>query len=191
MTNDQFRNAPDTPVVVTPGTTATLEPNLLSSEELHQQRLSRLTKEVRRLYAWLGLLTGLSILSIGLLSGLVIWLNMQNNKLQQELSAINVYKAQVDQVKNLEARLNGLESQNALINQNLGLLNQEVPQGLPNQIKGLQNDISSLKTSIQKIQSDTVTRTQMEQSIQTALKNQTQNKPIYPSTQPIPTPPKK
>ena len=184
MPNDQLQNAPNNPVLVEPDSSVITQPHLLSSEDLQIQRLAILTQEVRRLYTWLGLLTGLSVLSLGLLSGFAIWLKMENNQLQRQVSAINTYKAELERVTKLETRINGLESQAVLLNQNIGLLNQQVPKGLPTQLKTIQKEISSLKTAINKVETNAVTRQQMEQSIQAALRNQNQNRLINPSALP-------
>lgn len=183
MHNNQLQNASDNPVLDQPDTAVMEDPDLLSPEELQLQRLGGLAKEVHRLYAWLGLLTGLSVLSLGLLTGFTVWLKVEQNQLQRQLAAINAYKAETDRVKNLESRVNGLETQASLLNQNVGLLNQQVPKGLATQIKGIQKDMSSLKSDVQNVKANAVTRDQVDQSIQRTLKEQ--NKVVNPS--PLPT----
>jgi len=178
MADDRLPNTTGNPVLDHPDTAVTTAPDLLTPEELQLQRLARLSHEVGRLYAWLGLLTGISVLSLGLLTGFALWLKTQNNQLQQQLAALNTYKAEIGRVTQLEGRLNALETQSSLINQNLALLNQQIPKDLPTQLKTIQSNIGSLKTQIQGVESNTVTRQQMEQSIQKAI--QDQNKPAIP-----------
>ncbi len=124
----------------------TTDQNWSGYEERELQRLAVLYQEIRRLYAWLGLLTGLSFLSISLLGGLAIWLNMQQNHLQKQLPNL-ASRAEFDRMKALESRINSLESQSSLMNQNVGYLNQQVSKGLPNQIKGIQSNVNELQIS--------------------------------------------
>jgi len=147
-----------------------LEP---TPEELERQRLVRLSHEVKRLYAWLGLLTGLSVLSLGLLGGFAFWLRMQQTDMQKQLATLNAYQAQMNRLTDLEGRVNGIESQTQAISQNITVLNQQVPKGLPTQIKSIQNDLSSVKNQVQKVEANSVTRQQMSQTLQNTLPTQT------------------
>lgn len=124
----------------------TIEPNLLSSEERDLQRLARLYQEVRRLYAWLGLLSGLCVLSIGLMGAMAVSLMTQQNQLQRQLPFL-ADQAEIDRVKHLENRLNNVESQASILNQNVGFINEQVSQGLPSQLKGIKTDMNKLQTS--------------------------------------------
>jgi len=168
MPTDKFRNDSGSQALVEPGSVAAE----LTPEELQNQRFVRLSHELKRLYAWLGLLTGLSVLSLGLLSGYTFWLRTQQNDLQKQLATLNADKAEMNRLTELENRLKGLESQAESMYQNVAVLNQQVPKGLPSQIKSLQNDISSVKTQIQRVEANAVTRDQMSQTLQRTVPNQ-------------------
>ncbi|GAC1493187.1 MAG: hypothetical protein NVS2B14_06230 [Chamaesiphon sp.] len=186
MANDRLRNDPDNPILVNPGTAVTTDPHLLSPDEVQLQRTASLTHEVRRLYAWLVLLGGLYIVGIAFLVGFAIWLKNGNDKLQQQVSTLDAYKAQADTVGKQENKIKALENQISLLNQNIGLLNQRVPKGLPAQITGIQNEISSLRVAIQKVQASQAAQQQVDQNLQRSL--QDQNRSLNPATPPIKVP---
>ncbi|HEY9691236.1 MAG TPA: hypothetical protein V6D15_03480 [Oculatellaceae cyanobacterium] len=188
MPDERIGNTTDHSPRYTSGGTVTTDPPFVSSEDIELQRLRRLPYSMRRAYAWLGVLTGLSVLSLGLLTGFTISLSKENKQLQQQLANLNAYKAQIDQVNTLETRITTLEAQAAGINQNIGVIRQQVPKDLPTQLKNLQSNIASVQSSIQKVEANAVTRQQMEQRIQQALP--TLNNPTTPSVRVIPTTPK-
>ena len=205
MSEDSFGNAPDNSYLDRPGIPVTTAPESFSSELLDNPRVAKLSREVRRLYGWVGLLTGLSILSIGLLAGLGYWLKLQQDRMQLQLSGVNSYKAEIERLKNLEGRINNLDSQAKILNQNVEALNQQLSKGLPTQIKTVQNDLSSVKASIQsfradlrKVESNAVTRDQLTQ-IQRAPVEQNRPAIVTPQPQqnrtvpvsPLPAPPKR
>ncbi|AFZ13890.1 hypothetical protein Cri9333_3051 [Crinalium epipsammum PCC 9333] len=188
MPDERIGNTTEHHPLYTSGGTVTTDPPLRSSEDIELQSLARLPYSMRRAYAWLGLLTGLSVVSLGLLAGFTISLRQENKQLQQQLASLNAYKAQIDQVNTLETRITTLEAQSAGINQNIGVIRQQVPKDLPTQLKNIQGNIASMQSNLQRVESNTVTRQQMEQRIQQAL--QTLNNPTTPSVRVIPTTPK-
>ncbi len=150
------------------------EPNR-ADFEIREHPTARLDLTVRRLSTWLGALTGLTILSIGLLGGVVFWLKRENDRLAQQLTSLDTYKAEVARIQTLEQSISGLDSQVKSLNQQQILLNQQVPKGLAAQLKGIESNISSLRntqTGIQKVESRTMTREQVDQSIERALRQQ-------------------
>lgn len=157
MTNEEFRNQPSSYVV---------EPNQAS----HETGLQRIRQ--KRLYTWLGVLTGLSVLSLGLIAWLAFWLKQANDVLAQQTDALKATQAEVARYKMMEIRVSDLETQARSLNQNLTLLNQQVPKGLSNQIKAIEKNISSL----QKSDTKAVTQEQMDQGIQRALNGQNQTR---------------
>jgi len=160
MSNQDFSNASENHLLEQPGTSVTKAP-----KPFEKLRVPRLVPEFQRLYGWMGLLTGLSFVSIFLLAGLAFWLKLQQDRLEQQLSTKNAYEIQTQRINNLESRINSLDTQTKLIIQDMGLLNQQVSKGLPTQIKGVQKDISSVKTSIQKVQANVITREQMTHTL--------------------------
>ena len=188
MPDEPMGNTTDPSPLYTSGGTVTTDPPLVSSEDIQLQHLHRLPYSMRRAYAWLGVLTGFSVLSLGLLAGFTISLSQENKQLQQQIANLKVYKAQIDQVKTLETRITTLEAQAAGINQNLGVIRQQVPKDLPTQLKNIQGNISSLQSSLQRVEANAVTRQQMDQSIQQAIQNS--NNARNPSVRVIPTTPK-
>lgn len=199
MVNDEFRYEPHNAASFDPATPVGKEPYWLAPESPRpvnsatesypvespeDKRILTLSRELRRAYSWLGLLSGLSILSIGLLSGLGFWLNTEQSKLQQQLAASTANKADLQDVQNLENRLNVLQAQVISTNKSLGTLTKQVPNDLPAQLKTLQGEIASLRSQLQNVQSNAVTREQLGQSIQRAIIDQT--RPLTPL--PTPTP---
>lgn len=185
MADDYFRNTPENRGNVNSGTSVTREfedTQPLSPEELQSRRVATLSQETRRLFSWLGLLTGLSVLSLGLLAGFAFYLKRENDQLQKQLSALNTYKAEIDRVSKVESRVNAMESQVVGLTQAMTLLNQQVPKGLPNQIKAIQTDISALKAQTQKNAQNAVSPLEVQQSIQRALIEQ--SRPVSPSLPP-------
>lgn len=87
MPDEDFRNDPNHPELVEPSTYVGIDPNRFSSEAEDQKRLARLSQQVRRLSTWLGVLTGASIITLGLLIGFAFWLKRQNDLL---LSLIHI-----------------------------------------------------------------------------------------------------
>ena len=160
MPNGDFGNAPDNRILGQPGIPVTTR-NKFSPESLDSP--VAINREVQRLYSWLGLLTGLSILAIGLLAGYAFWLKLQQDQLQRQLAVVNADAATGRFNNNLESQINSLDSQTSLLNLNLEQLNQQVSKGLPTQIQGVQKDISAIKTSLQKFEANAVTRQQMAQ----------------------------
>lgn len=158
MSNEEFRNQPSSYVV---------EPNQANYETGKLQKLNQ-----KRLYTWLGVLTGLSVLSLGLVAWLAYWLKQTNDVLEQQTEALKATQAEVARYKVMETRISDLETQAKSLNQNLILLNQQVPKGLSNQIKAIEKNVSSL----QKAGSKAVTQEQMAQGIQRALKGQNQTR---------------
>ncbi len=117
-----------------------------------------------RLNIWLGVLTGLAVLSTALFVVLAVGLRRENARLTQQIKAIEATEAA------MANRISGLESQTKLQSQNLALLNQQGPKGLANQIKAISQKLSALQTA----EAKTVTRGQMEQAIQRVVKKQNQ-----------------
>ena len=157
-----------------PSTHVVAEPNRFSSEAREPQ-IARLDLAVRRLSTWLGVLTGVTVLSIGILGGVAFWLKRENNRLAQQLTALDSYKAEVARIQTLEQSMSGLDNQVKSINQQQVLLSQQVPKGLAAQLKGIESNVSSLRTTqaaIQKVDSKTMTREQVDQSIERALRQQ-------------------
>ena len=118
----------------------------------------------RRFNIWLGVLTGLAVLSTALLVVLAVGLRRENARLTQQIEAIEATDAA------MANRIGELESQTELQSQNLALLNQQVPKGLANQIKAISKKLSTLQAA----EAKTVTRGQMEQAIQRVVKKQNQ-----------------
>ena len=172
MSNDGLGNASEPGFVDQPATPVTSVPDSFSPESQQALRVAKLTRSLGRLYTWLGLLTGVSLVSIGLLAGAAFWLKREQDQLQQQLRAVNAYKAEIDRLKNLESRITSLESQANLLNQNTEALNQQLAKGLPTQIKGMQNDLFSVKASLQQVQANAVTKEQLAQSLQRARLDQ-------------------
>lgn len=190
MSDDTFGNASDNSYLDRPGIPVTAAPDSFSPELLDNPRVAKLSREVRRLYGWLGLLTGLSVLSIGLLAGLGYWLKLQQDRMQLQISGVNSYKAEIERLKTLESRINNLDSQTKILYQSVEGLNQQVSKGLPTQIKGVQNDVSSVRASIQsfrsalqKVESNAVTRDQLIQIQRAPVE---QNRPLILVPQPEP-----
>ena len=191
MPDEDFRNDPNHPELVEPSTYVAIDPNRFSSEPEDQKRLARLSQQVRRLSTWLGVLTGASILTLGLLIGFAFWLKRQNDLLTRQVSTLNTYKAEFDRIGTLEGRIIGLESQANSLTQNQILLNKQIPKGLASQLKVTQNNISALQTAqnaLQRVLSQTMSRQEVEQSIQRALK--VPNQPTTPAS-PFTTPPRR
>lgn len=194
MSNDSFGDAPENRFLGQPDTPVTTVPDSFSPNLLENPRVATLSRQIGRLYGWLGLLTGLSVLSIGLLAGYAYWLKMQQDQMQQQLSAVNGYKAEIERLKSLESRINNLDSQSKILNQNVELLNQQVSKGLPTQIKGVQNDLSSVKASLQtmraslqRAESNAAPREQFSQPLQRApLEPSRPVAPIAPGTPVLP-----
>lgn len=162
MSNENFRNEPNHQGQIEPGPYV-IEPSRASSEAIRTQKLNQ-----RYLQTWLGLMTGLSVLSLALVALLAVWLNRVNNALARQTEALKATQAEVARYKAMDTRTSDLEIQTQSLSQNLISLNQQVSKGLPNQIRAMERSISSL----QKANSKAVTPEQMEQSIQRALKGQ-------------------
>lgn len=191
MPDEDFRNDPNHPELVEPSTYVAIDPNRFSSEAEDHKRLARLSQQVRRLSTWLGVLTGASILTLGLLIGFAFWLKRQNDLLARQVSTLNTYKAEFDRIGTLEGRIIGLESQANSLTQNQISLNKQIPKGLASQLKVTQNNISALQTAqnaLQRVLSQTMSRQEVEQSIQRALK--APNQPTTPAS-PFITPPRR
>lgn len=202
MVNDEFRYEPNNAASFDPATPIGKEPYWLAPESPRpvnstsesypvespeDKRILALSRELRRSYSWLGLLSGLSILSIGLLSGLGFWLHTEQSRLQQQLATSTANKAELEDVQNLENRLNVLQAQVTSTNNTLGTLTKRVPNDLPTQLKTLQGEIASLRSQVQNVQSNAVTREQLGQSIQRAIIID-QSKPLPSLPTPAPTP---
>ncbi|MBV8885143.1 MAG: hypothetical protein JO235_14270 [Chroococcidiopsidaceae cyanobacterium CP_BM_RX_35] len=173
MSNDNFGNAPDNRILGQARNPITKAPNSFSLEPLESSSVSRSTREIKRLYSWLGLLTGFSVLAIGLLAGFAFWSKLQQDQLQQQLSSVNADKAEVEHINNnLQSQINNLNSWARLLNQDISSLSQQISKGLPNQMKGIQKDISTIKTSLQKVEASAVTRQQMSQNLHSKLPSQ-------------------
>lgn len=188
MSDDTFGNAPDRRVLDQPEIPLTTAADSFSPEFVENPRVVTLNREVRRLYAWLGLLTGISVLSLGLLAGFAFWLKLQQDRMQQQLFTVNAYKAEIERLKNLEGRINSLDSESKLLNQNVEALNQQVTKGLPTQIKAMQSDISSVRASVQSVQSslqrvpsNPISRDQLTQPLQQEPSGQTRPGNLLPS----------
>lgn len=194
MSDDSFGNAPEHDFLAQPGIPVTTVPDSFSHNSLESPRLAKLSSEVRRLYTWLGLLTGISVLSLGLLTGFAFWLKLQQDQVQQQLAGLNAYKAEIERLKTLESRISNLDNQNRALTQNLEVLNQQVAKGLPTQLKGVENDLASIKAALQRSQSSSVTRDQLTQTLQNLqrgqpeLRNpgnlQPQQQPLVPKSNP-------
>lgn len=171
MPDERFRNAPDGRAVVSPGTITEELPPPPTPEEQQRRSISYLSTTVRNLKTWLGVLTGLSIISLGILGGLAYYFKRESDQMQRQLSTLNAYKAEADRVTKLESQVAGMTTQMGAINSNLTLLNQQVPKDLPNQIKAIQTDISALKGQVQTNTANSLSAQEL-QRIQRALAEQ-------------------
>ena len=174
MPDADFRDETAPQRLVEPSTYVVAEHNR-AGFETREPQIARLDLTVRRLSTWLGALTGVTILSIGLLGGVAFWLKRENDRLAQQLTSLDNYKAEVARIQTLEQSISGLDSQVKSLNQQQVLLNQQVPKGLAAQLKGIESNISSLRntqTGLQKVESRTMTREQVDQSIERALRQQ-------------------
>lgn len=174
MPNDDS-NAPDNQVLGQPTSPLSKDSDNFN-RELDSLPTARQNIEIRRLYSWLAFLTSLFIILVGLSAGFAFWLKLQRDQIQKQLSDINAErKIEIERVDNLEIRINSLNTQLNSLSQSLGVLNKKVSQGLPNQIKGVQKDLSSVKASVKKVTANTVTRDQMKK-IQQAMQAQKKSK---------------
>lgn len=164
MHNDDFGNTPDSRILGQARNPISKAQNSVSLEPFETSAASY-KREIRRVYTWLGVVTGFSILAIGLLAGFAFWLKLQQDRLQQQLSSVSADRSELEHINNnLESQINNLNSWARLLSQDISSLNQQISKGLPNQIKGVQKDISTIKTSLQKFEASTVTRQQMTQN---------------------------
>jgi len=148
---------PITIAPVDPGIPVTADATSASSKNLDNQHLAILSQEVRRLYTWLGCLAGLSLVLVSALSGLAIWLKLEQRQLARQLSALTVAKAETERVKNLETQVS--------------VLNQRVPQGLSSQLKNTQDQLKKLQAQIKQVDAKAVTSEEMNENLLNALKN--------------------
>lgn len=183
MSDDSFENAPDHGFLAEPGIPATAVPDSFSQELAENPRIAKLSSEVRRLYAWLGILTGISVLSLGLLAGFAFWLKQQQDRVQQQqaqvqeqLAGLNAYKAEVERLKTLDSRINTIDNQTRSLTQNMALLNQQIAKELPTQLKGVENDVASVKAALQRVQPGSVIRDQLTQPLQNLQRGQQEQK---------------
>ncbi|MBV9389271.1 MAG: hypothetical protein JOZ78_22855 [Chroococcidiopsidaceae cyanobacterium CP_BM_ER_R8_30] len=170
MSNENLGNRPDSRIldqVLGQARNPTAKAhNNLNPEPLENQSITRANREIRRLYGWLGLLTGFSVLAIGLLAGVVFWSKLQQDRLQQQFSSVTADKAELEHINNnLQSQINNLNSWARLLGQDISSLNQQISRGLPNQVKGIQKDISTIKTSLQKVEATATTRQQISQDL--------------------------
>jgi len=155
MSNNPALNP--TTIVPTQGNPIALEAPWDDSESLDNQHLVSLSQEVRRLYTWLGCLAGFSLVLVGTLSGLAIWLKLEQQQLAQQVSSLTLAKAEVAQVKSLETQVS--------------LLNQQVPKELSSQLKSTQDQLKKLQAQIKQVDAKAVTSEEMNENLLNALKN--------------------
>jgi TolA-binding protein len=192
MPVEDFRDEHGNPVVTNPqtypDTHVAVDPVGFTPEERERQRLVRLPYEVRRLYIWFGVLTGLSVIAVGLLSGFVYSLKKENDRLSQQVGTLDAYKAQANSVNTLQKRVDSLESQTTSLSQSVGAINQQVPKGLQSQIKGIRDDVTSLRTAVQGLASNAAISSPTSPNATTGQTSPTgqsgTNSPSTPSTPP-------
>ncbi len=81
---------------------------------------------------------GLSLTLVSTLTGLTIWLKLEQRQLTQQVSSLTMAKqAETDQVKRLQAQVN--------------LLNQQVPKGLSNQLEETQAELKKLQNRTEEV----------------------------------------
>lgn len=154
--SDPILNSPNAIAPLNSATPVTTEVEWSDAYDLEQQHLGILSRELRRIYTWFGFLAGSSLLLIVTLSGLAVWLKMEQQQLERQLLSLTATKAEIERVKNLETQVN--------------LLNQKVPEGLSSQLKGLQDQLKTLRTRTEEINTQAVASEQANENFLKALK---------------------
>lgn len=161
MSDNQTLNTPTAIAPISQGSSLSVNDDWSDSEEL-EQRLVILSKEVRRLYTWLGFLAGFSLILVGTLGGWAIWLKLQQHQLVRQVSSLTAGKAETEQVKRLEAQVS--------------LLNQKVPEELSSQLNGTQEQLKKLQTRVEQVNTKAVTSEQVNKNLLNALRDFSKDK---------------
>lgn len=123
---------------------------------------------VARLYKAVGFLAGISILLLGIMSGFTIWLLIKQNQLEQQLEALSALTPEIERVR-------GIETQVKALNQQVKKMNQRIPQGLSNQLKSTETQLTELTNRLDTVESDVAANGQTNNALREALKNSSSN----------------
>jgi len=143
--------------VPVPGAPVVTDARWANPENLDNQHLESFSQEIRRLYTWLGCLAGLSLVLVSTLSGLAIWLKLEQRQLTRQVSSLTVAKAETGQVKDLGTQVS--------------LLNQRVPKNLSSELKNTQNQLQKLQAQVKEADAKAVTSKQMNENLLEMLKD--------------------
>lgn len=119
---------------------------------------------VSRLYQAVGFLAGISILLLGVISGFTIWLLLKQSQLEQQVEALSALTPEIE-------RIRGIETQVKTLNQQIKGINQRIPQGLANQLKTTETELSNLKKRLAEIESDVSDNDLQNNALEDALKS--------------------
>jgi hypothetical protein len=187
MPEEDFHDTMNHQGLVEPTTYVSSAPQTSGAEVTETESLARLNRSLRRLYTWFGLLTGLSVISIGLLAGTAAWLKQENDQLAQQVKTLKDSTAQVARIGTLESRVASLENQSKAFGQNQVVLNQQVGKALPAQLRVIESRLSSLQIAQNALQKSAATRDQVNEALralqsQSATTNYNPQYPQYPPT---------
>ena len=143
---------------------ASTEAELLNRQNLETQRLELLTDKVQRLHHRLGWMTGLSVAALAIAAaqiGLTISVKLQQDQQTHQVGTLTGNKAGVEnQVNSLSQQIAALQQQVTANNQQVTSLNQQLSR------KASQSQVEQLATTIREVNSNAVTKEQLNQALQ-------------------------
>ncbi|HEY9845720.1 MAG TPA: hypothetical protein V6D03_05935 [Candidatus Caenarcaniphilales bacterium] len=151
MSDNPIVRSPSDDVVLTSAHAGLVPDDSLNLGDLDKQRLAGLAQELRRLYMGVGLLSGVVLFFVASLSGLTIWLKLEQEQLARQVSSLSAVKAEVDRVRNLETQVN--------------VLSQKVPKELSSQRKSTQDQLKKLQTRIEAVNARVTTSDQASKNL--------------------------